>query len=87
MKKYVYFVSVVFNHDNRQTYGMCEVTTTNEITEFSVFEKLAEKLAKKYGVNEVVILNYQLLRVEDVKEDTVITIDLSWLGKDSGIEE
>ena len=83
MKKFFYFISYAWDNG----HGMCEVERTAPITQYSELRNIAGLLAKKEKSRDIIIVNYQLLRSEEVKDDSGINIDLSWLGKDSGIEE
>lgn len=62
MKKYYYFVSFVAGGD----FGNAEVVTHNKIISKESIDNAAEVIKSKVGVSSrVVVLNYQLMRVEE----------------------
>lgn len=84
MEKFYYFVSYVHNNGR----GMCEVMRSNPITQFLELKELVERIEREFNKNGVIILNYQLLRIEKQPEEKErIEIDLSFLGKNTGFED
>jgi hypothetical protein len=56
--KYTYFVSYAFNHG----YGNIEVSADEFITKFSQVQDISSKIAKQNNLENIVILNYILLK-------------------------
>ena len=63
MKKYYYFVSYVLL--DPMGFGCCTIKKTTPVTSADSINSLRNVIRALNGRDDVVILNYQLLRVED----------------------
>lgn len=65
--KYHYFVSYFFSQTANNTMpsiGMCVVDSISKIESFEDIQKIASQIAEKLNFEQVIILNYQLIREE-----------------------
>ena len=64
--KYRYFVSYFSQTDNNimPSIGMCEVCYISKIESFEDIKKIASQIAENLNIEQVIILNYQLIREE-----------------------
>ena len=74
MKKiFHYFVSYTFCSSYSYSYGVAcaECQTNKEITSFEDIQRIADFIQEEneYKNTKVIILNYQLLRVEEENDD------------------
>ena len=84
MKKYHYFLS--YKYELGQ--GMCEITRSDPITQYSELKAIVELLEREFNKKGVIIISYQLLRIEEQPENKEkIEVDLSFLGKNTGFED
>ncbi len=58
--KYHYFVS----YFSQTAIGMCVVYSISKIESFEDIQKIASEIAEKFNIEQVIILNYQLIREE-----------------------
>lgn len=61
--KYHYFVSF-FSQTANNTIGMCSVDFISKIESFEDIKKIASQISEKLNIEQVIILNYQLIREE-----------------------
>ena len=64
-QNYVYFVSFVYGN----TFGNAEVTTDGEVTTMDGVRSMRDVVVRGFGVvaGSIVVLNFQLLRVEEAR--------------------
>ena len=60
--KYHYFVSYYFTNNHSTGTGMIDVTNSPRIKSYKDLEMLTSKIAELLNIEQVVILNYQLIR-------------------------
>lgn len=66
MKKYVYFVSLIYCEGTNIRYGNTESHISHRITGMKDIELLAERVKEVAGMkHNPTIMNYKLLRVEE----------------------
>jgi len=68
MKKYIYFVSYFFVSGRTNGYGSIEMTSPVPYTEMAHLNEAREVIQKTAKSDNCVILNYILLRTEDVDD-------------------
>lgn len=65
MSKYVYFVSGLYSDQHVSEKPFCsEVALNNQIEHFDDIEKIILKTKEKLKATQVVITNYQFMRIE-----------------------
>lgn len=64
--KYHYFVSFFSQTANNTmlSIGMCSVDFISKIESFEDIKKIASQISEKFNIEQVIILNYQLIREE-----------------------
>jgi hypothetical protein len=64
-KKYVYFVSFYFGADFHTGIGNAEYDQSKLIKNFNEIRNIEKKLKEKHDFENVIIINWQLLRIEE----------------------
>ena len=63
---YKYFISYSYKSNLGAGFGYCSVNTNKKIESFELLEDIAKELKEESKCNEVIILNYKLLRKENL---------------------
>lgn len=63
---YKYFISYSYKSNLGAGFGYCSVNTNKKIESFKHLEDIAKEIKENSKCNEVIILNYKLLRKENL---------------------